>query len=127
MTVFVCRRHPVEHGNVEGEADAGAGHNGGLRIDTERAVVGVNELIYKARMALKDIMEVNITTPGSGKVYLTFLPHLVWEGATEAHREKVIGKIIDCLGDMGMDLAGGQAAIPTLLSSEPVEIVGKAA
>ncbi len=88
----------------------------------------MNELIYKAPDGPWNIMEVNITTPGSGKVYLTFLPHLVWEGATQAHREKVIGKIIDCLGDMAAWIAcGGQAAIPTLLSSEPVEIVGKAA
>jgi hypothetical protein len=92
-----------------------------------RAVVHMNDLIYKARMALKDIMEVKIFTPGSGKVYLTIFPHLYWEGTAQTHREKVILNIIDCLRDMDMDLAGGESAIPNLLNSEPVEIVGKAA
>lgn len=87
----------------------------------------MNDLIYKARMALKDVMEVKIFTPGSGKVYLTFFPHLFWEGAAQGQQEKVILKIIDYLRDMDMDLAGGESAIPTLLNSEPVEIVGKAA
>jgi hypothetical protein len=92
-----------------------------------RAVVHMNDLIYKARMALKDVMEVKIFTQGSGKVYLAFFPHLFWEGTGQTHKEKIILKIIDCLRDMGMDLAGGESAITTLLNSEAVEIVSKAA
>jgi hypothetical protein len=87
----------------------------------------MNDLIYKVRMALKDVMEVTISTQGSGRVYLTFSPHLFWEGATQTHQEKVILKIVDYLRDMNMDLAGGESAIPALLNAEPVEVVGKAA
>ncbi|TNY36166.1 hypothetical protein [Thermomonospora catenispora] len=87
----------------------------------------MNNLIYSARMALRDIMEVNIFSQGNDKVYLTFFPDLVWEGTQRKRTEDVIQNIIDRLHDMGMDLAGGESAIPALLNSDPVEIVRKAA
>ena len=40
----------------------------------------MNNLIYEARMALRDVMEVNIYSQGNDKVYLTVFPELVWEG-----------------------------------------------
>jgi hypothetical protein len=88
----------------------------------------MNDLIYQVRMALKDVMEVKIFTQGSGKVYLTFLPHLFWEGTGPAQQEKAILRIIDYLRDMDMDLDGGESAISTMLNLEPVEVVvGQAA
>lgn len=87
----------------------------------------MNNLIYNARMALRDIMEVNISTRGNDKVYLTFFPDLVWEGTEERHTEKVIRSIIDRLHDMDMDIAGGESAIPTLRDAQAVEIVRKVA
>ncbi|WP_141579095.1 hypothetical protein [Actinomadura sp. WMMA1423] len=87
----------------------------------------MNELIYKARMALKDVMEVKISSRGGGRVYLSFFPDLFWEGTERTRAENVIKDIFDCLHDMDMDLAGGEAAVPVLLNSEPVEIVHRAA
>jgi hypothetical protein len=87
----------------------------------------MNELIYKARMALKDVMEVKISSQGGGRVYLSFFPDLFWAGAERARAEKVVQNIFDCLHDMDMDLAGGESAVPALLRSEPVEIVHRSA
>jgi hypothetical protein len=87
----------------------------------------MNDLLYKARTALRDSIEAKVSTPGHGRVYLTFLPHFFWEGATQAQREQAVRNIFTALRDMGMDLDGGDSAIPSLLNSEPVEIVGLAA
>ncbi|MEU8977558.1 hypothetical protein [Streptomyces sp. NPDC048309] len=87
----------------------------------------MNNLIYNARMALRDIMEVNIFTQGNDKVYLTVFPDLVWEGTEETHTEKVVLSIIDRLHDMDMDVVGGESAVRTLLDAGPVEIVRKVA
>ncbi|MEV6179128.1 hypothetical protein ACIHAR_24910 [Streptomyces sp. NPDC052016] len=87
----------------------------------------MNTLIYNARMALRDIMEVNIFTQGNDKVYLTVFPDLVWEGTEETHTEKVIRSVIDRLHDMDMDVVGGESAVRTLLDAGSVEIVRKAA
>jgi hypothetical protein len=87
----------------------------------------VNTLIYNARMALRDIMEVNIFTQGNDKVYLTVYPNLVWEGTKQTHREDIILNVIHRLHDMDLDVIGGQAAVETLLEDGSVEIVRKAA
>lgn len=87
----------------------------------------MNNLIYNARMALRDIMEVNIFTQGNDKVYLTVFPDLVWEGTEETQTEKVIHSVLGRLHDMEMDVVGGDAAIPVLLDGKSVEIVRKVA
>jgi hypothetical protein len=87
----------------------------------------MNDLLYKARTALRDSIEAKVSTPGHGQVYLTFLPHFFWEGATQEQRDQAIRNIISALRDMGMDLVGGESAIPLLLESEPVEIIAQAA
>ncbi|MEU9210538.1 hypothetical protein AB0D27_21915 [Streptomyces sp. NPDC048415] len=87
----------------------------------------MNNLIYNARMALRDIMEVNIFTQGNDKVYLTVFPDLVWEGTEETHTEKVVLSVIGRLHDMDMDVVGGDSAIKTLLDAGSVEIVRKVA
>lgn len=87
----------------------------------------MNTLIYNARMALRDFMEVNIHTEGNDVVYLTFFPNLVWEGAQETRADDVLRNIIARLHDMDLDVAGGDEAIPALRDSRPVEIVRKAA
>ncbi|HEY1921076.1 MAG TPA: hypothetical protein VGH27_36360 [Streptosporangiaceae bacterium] len=87
----------------------------------------MNDLLYKARMALKDSIEANVSTPGHGRVYVTFFPHFFWEGATQEQRDQAIRNIFTSLRDLGMDLDGGDSAIPALLESEPVEIVALAA
>ena len=87
----------------------------------------MNNLIYNARMALRDIMEVNIFSQGNDKVYLTVFPDLVWEGTEETHTEKVVRNVIDRLNDMDLDVAGGEAAVRTLLDAGSVEIVRKVA
>ncbi|NBM14410.1 hypothetical protein [Streptomyces sp. GC420] len=87
----------------------------------------MNNLIYNARMALRDVMEVNIFTQGNDKVYLTVFPELVWEGSEKAQSEKVVQSVIDRLHDMDLDVAGGESAVQTLLDSGSVEIIRKAA
>jgi hypothetical protein len=87
----------------------------------------MNTLIYNARMALRDIMEVNIFTQGNDKVYLTVFPDLVWEGTQETHTEKVIRDVINRLQDMDLDIVGGEPAVRTLLDGRSVEIARKAA
>ncbi|MFD9464576.1 hypothetical protein [Streptomyces sp. NPDC060027] len=87
----------------------------------------MNTLIYNARMALRDVMEVNIFTQGNDKVYLTVFPELVWEGSKETQSDKVIRSVIDRLHDMDLDVAGGEEAVRTLLDSGSVEIIRKAA
>jgi hypothetical protein len=87
----------------------------------------MNNLIYNARMALRDVMEVNIFTQGNDKVYLTVFPELVWEGSEETQSDKVIRSVIDRLHDMDLDVAGGEDAVRTLLDSGSVEIIRKAA
>ncbi|MEU9078586.1 hypothetical protein ACFYUY_14780 [Kitasatospora sp. NPDC004745] len=86
----------------------------------------MNSLIYNARMALRDIMEVNIYSQGNDKVYLTVFPDLVWEGTEETQTEKVIQFVLGRLHDMEMDIAG-EDAVQTLLDGKAVEIVRKAA
>lgn len=96
----------------------------------------MNNLIYNARMALRDIMEVNIFTKGTDRVYLTVSPELIWEGAVpetdqqrengRAGAEKVVLDIVDRLLDMDMVIAGGENALSALMESESVEIVRKA-
>ena len=93
----------------------------------------MNNLLYNARMALRDIMEVNIFTKGTDRVYLTLSPELVWEGnvpetdqhgdAGRAHTESVVRTIVDRLHDMDLILVGGDKGISALIESEPVEIV----
>jgi hypothetical protein len=78
----------------------------------------MNNLIYNARMALRDVMEVNI---------YTVFPELVWEGTEKTQPEKVVRNVIGRLHDMDLDVAGGESAVRTLLDSGPVEIVRKAA
>ncbi|MER5950820.1 hypothetical protein ABT127_32765 [Streptomyces sp. NPDC001904] len=87
----------------------------------------MNTLIYNARMALRDVMEVNIFSQGNDKVFLTVFPELVWEGSGERQQEKVVRNVIDRLHDMDLDVAGGDDAVRTLLDAEPVEIIRKAA
>lgn len=87
----------------------------------------MNTLIYNARMALRDVMEVNIFSQGNDKVFLTVFPELVWEGSGERQQEKVVRNVIDRLHDMDLDVAGGDEAVRTLLDARPVEIVRKAA
>ncbi|MFH0246468.1 hypothetical protein ACGRHY_29530 [Streptomyces sp. HK10] len=87
----------------------------------------MNNLIYNARMALRDVMEVNIFTQGNDKVYLTVFPELVWEGSEKTQSEKVVQSVIDRLHEMNLDVAGGESAVQALLNSESVEIVRKAA
>lgn len=101
----------------------------------------MNNLLYNARMALRDFIEVNITTKGNDRVYLTVFPDLIWEGdapetdqereeraqAGRAHTEKVIRAVVDRLHDMDLTLAGGDEAINALLETESVEILRKAA
>ncbi|MFJ8150417.1 hypothetical protein ACIQ8D_34710 [Streptomyces sp. NPDC096094] len=87
----------------------------------------MNNLIYEARMALRDVMEVNIYSQGNDKVYLTVFPELVWEGTEKTQPEKVVRNVIGRLNDMSLDVAGGEGAVRTLLDANPVEIVRKAA
>ncbi|ALV30853.1 MULTISPECIES: hypothetical protein [Streptomyces] len=87
----------------------------------------MNNLIYEARMALRDVMEVNIYSQGNDKVYLTVFPELVWEGTEKTQPEKVVRNVIGLLHDMDLDVADGEASVRTLLDSGPVEIVRKAA
>ncbi|MFF0792416.1 hypothetical protein [Streptomyces spiralis] len=87
----------------------------------------MNNLIYEARMALRDVMEVNIYSQGNDKVYLTVFPELVWEGTEKTQPEKVVRNVIGLLHDMNLDVAGGDAAVRTLLDEGAVEIVRKAA
>ncbi|EHN77690.1 hypothetical protein ACWDF1_30700 [Streptomyces coelicoflavus] len=87
----------------------------------------MNNLIYKARMALRDVMEVNIYSQGNDKVYLTVFPELVWEGTEKTQPEKVVRNVIGRLHDMDLDVDGGETAVKTLLDAGAVEIVRKAA
>ncbi|MGD6755294.1 hypothetical protein [Streptomyces sp. BH105] len=87
----------------------------------------MNTLIYNARMALRDVMEVNIFSQGNDKVFLTVFPELVWEGSGERQQEKVVRNVIHRLHDMDLDVAGGEEAVRTLLDEGSVEIVRKAA
>ncbi|MFC9470529.1 hypothetical protein [Streptomyces coelicoflavus] len=87
----------------------------------------MNNLIYKARMALRDVMEVNIYSQGNDKVFLTVFPELVWEGTEKTQPEKVVRNVIGRLHDMDLDVDGGETAVKTLLDSGAVEIVRKAA
>jgi len=87
----------------------------------------MNNLIYEARMALRDVMEVNIYSQGNDKVYLTVFPELVWEGTQKTKPEKVVRNVIGLLHDMDLDVADGEASVRTLLDSGAVEIVRKAA
>ncbi|MFB7655114.1 MULTISPECIES: hypothetical protein [unclassified Streptomyces] len=87
----------------------------------------MNSLIYEARMALRDVMEVNIYSQGNDKVYLTVFPELVWEGTEQTQPEKVVRNVIGRLHDMSLDVAGGEGAVRALLDAGPVEIVRKAA
>ncbi|MFB7558873.1 hypothetical protein [Streptomyces brevispora] len=87
----------------------------------------MNNLIYNARMALRDIMEVNIFTQGNDKVHLTVFPDLVWEGTAQTQTDKVVQEVLGRLNDMDMDIVGGDTGIRTLLDGGSVEIVRKAA
>ncbi|MFJ5265747.1 hypothetical protein ACIQAC_35335 [Streptomyces sp. NPDC088387] len=87
----------------------------------------MNNLIYNARMALRDVMEVNIYTQGNDKVFLTVFPELVWEGTEKTQPEKVVRNVIGRLHDMDLDVEGGEAAVKTLLDAGAVEIVRRAA
>ncbi|MEN3586251.1 hypothetical protein AAH978_19125 [Streptomyces sp. ZYX-F-203] len=87
----------------------------------------MNNLIYNARMALRDIMEVNIFTQGNEKVHLTVFPDLVWEGTAETRTDEVVQEVIRRLHDMDMDIADGETGVRTLMEGRSVEIVRKAA
>lgn len=100
----------------------------------------MNNLLYNARMALRDIIEVNIFTKGSDRVYIniTSLPTSDDEPATDqqreerehagrVHAENVVQDIIDRLRDMEMVIAGGEDGISALMESEPVEVLRRAA
>lgn len=99
----------------------------------------MNNLLYNARMALKDIIEINIFTKGNDQVYLSLLSDPVWESdvpetdqqrgerehAGLVHTEKVVLTVVDRLRDMDMALAS-ENAVSALMKSEPVEILQKA-
>ena len=101
----------------------------------------MNNLLYNARMALRDLIEVNIVTKGTDRVFLTVFSDLIWEGdapetdqqreerehAGRAHLERVVQDAVDRLRDMDLMLAGGEDAISALMESESVEILRKAA
>jgi hypothetical protein len=101
----------------------------------------MNNLLYNARMALRDIMEVNIFTKGNDRVYVSLFPDLTWEGdapetdqqrkalehAKREHTEKAVLTVIDRLRDMDLVLAGGEHGMNALMDSESVEILRKTA
>ncbi len=82
----------------------------------------MNNLLYNTRMALRDIMEVNIFTKGSDRVYVTLDSELSWEGNVLG-TDTVVVTIVDRLLDMDLVLAGGESGIGALRDSEPVEIL----
>jgi hypothetical protein len=85
----------------------------------------MNNLIYNARMALRDIMEIDVSTKGTDRVYLSLSPDPAWKGdGSEADQQRsVVLTCVDRLGDMGMILAGGENAISALMDFESVEIL----
>jgi hypothetical protein len=87
----------------------------------------MNNLLYNARMALRDIMEVNIFTKGTDRVYLSVSADLAGASAGQVDTKNVILTVVDRLADMDMVLARGQDAIGALMAAEPVEILRKAA
>ncbi len=101
----------------------------------------MNNLLYNARMALRDIIEINIFTRGNDRVYLSLSPDLTWESdepetdqqreeielARRVHAENAVMHVVDRLRDMDLILAGGDAAINALMESESVEVLRKAA
>jgi hypothetical protein len=100
----------------------------------------MNNLLYNARMALKDIIEINIFTKGTDQVYLSLLSDPAWEGdvpetdqqrgerehAGRVHAEKVVLTVVERLREMEMTLDGGDNVINALMKSGPVEILQKA-
>jgi hypothetical protein len=100
----------------------------------------MNDLLYNARMALRDIIEINITTKGSHQVYLSVSPGITWasdgpetdeqraerEHAGRVHTENAVRSAVELLRDMDMVLVGGDNAISALLEYESVEILRKA-
>ena len=100
----------------------------------------MNNLLYNARMALRDLIDVNIFTKGNDRVYLSVSPDLSWDDddvaqndqqreerelARRAHTQSAVQAAIDHLRDMDLVLAGGESAITALMESESVEIVRK--
>jgi len=88
----------------------------------------MNNLIYNARMALRDMMEIDVFTKGTDRVYLSLLPDPAWKGnGTAADRQRDVAiTCVNRLGDMGMVLAGGDDAVTALVDLESVEILRKA-
>lgn len=111
------------------------------RACDRKVVVHMNNLLYNARMALRDIIEIDIFTKGTDRVYVSLSPDPAWEGdapesdqqreerehAGRAHTEKVALTVVDRLRDMDLILADGENGISALVGSEPVEILRKAA
>ena len=101
----------------------------------------MNNLLYNARMALRDIIEIDIFTKGADRVYVSLSPDPAWEGdapETDQQREEreqsgrarvenVVLHVVDRLRDMDLILAGGENGISALMGSESVEILRKAA
>jgi hypothetical protein len=100
----------------------------------------MNNLLYNARMALRDLMDIDITTKGTDRVYLSLCPDPAWEGdvpetdqqreeretAGRVYTENMVLTVVDRLRDSDMILAGGENAISTLMEFESVEILRKA-
>ena len=100
----------------------------------------MNNLLYSARMALRDMIEIDISTKGTDRVYLSLCSDPTWEGdgpetdqqreerehAGRVHMENVVLTVVDRLRDMNMILGGGENATSALMKSESVEILQKA-
>src|SRR5262250_3330951 len=115
----------------------------GLRYGAcdRKVVAHMNNLLYNARMALRDIIEIDIFTKGTDRVYVSLSPDPAWEGdvpetdqqreerehAGRAKVEKVALHVVDRLRDMDLILAGGENGISALMGSQSVEILRKAA
>jgi hypothetical protein len=111
------------------------------RHTIERQWLNMNNLIYSARMALRDLLEVSVFTKGTDRVYLSVTSDLTWEGgapeadaqreereqARRVHTEKAVLTAVDRLGDMDMIIAGGENAVSGLIESGSAEILRKAA
>ncbi len=95
----------------------------------------MNNLLYSARMALRDIYEVNIFTKGNDRVYLSISHDLKWGTEDDAEApddneqdprrqtEQALAAAKKCLGEMDLMLVGGDAALTALMDAESVEIV----
>ena len=89
----------------------------------------MNTLLYNSRAALRDLMDINIFTRESDRVYLSIsadAPQGSQDQADRKHTENVAKTCLDRLQDMDMTLAGDDA-IKALVQAEAVEIVHRSA